>query len=192
MKHLAQPHNNPYDAPYDSVELLFVAILVGVVARLLPHLPNFTPIGALAVWGGFRLKRGYNYAFVILAMLISDFFLGWHRTLLYVYGSLLATTALASWLQSKSLAKSWPKLWPIVGTTLFGSIVFFLVTNFGVWQAGTMYAHTITGLMQSYTAGIPFFRGTLEGDFFYTAVFFGLEWAVLTAIAKQRIVGKAH
>lgn len=173
-----------YQTKYKSVELVALLVAIGVVMRLLPHLPNFTPIGALAVWGGMRLAPGKNVLFVLATMVISDLFLGFHSTVWYVYASLLLVT----WLASRMPVK----LGSVIGTTLLGSVLFFIVTNFGVWQTTTMYPHTLAGLQQSYAMAIPFFRSSLMGDVFYTAVLFGAEFVVLTALAKQGMMKKVN
>jgi hypothetical protein len=89
-----------------------------------------------------------------------------HSTSLFVYGSFLLTSLIGMWLKNHKSAKN------ILSATLFSSILFFLITNFGVWVQG-IYARDINGLWQSYVMGIPFFKNTLLGDLFYTGVFFG-------------------
>ena len=143
----------------------FLIILIGVVARLLPHLPNFTPIGAVALYSGATLKKRY-IVLPIIAMLISDYFIGFHDAMLYVYGSFVLSVLLGFWLKKHKTFNN------TVLATLGGSILFFLITNAGVWLNG-YYPAGINGLMQSYVAGLPFFKGTLLGDFFYVGVFFG-------------------
>ena len=61
----------------------------------------------------------------------------------------------------------------IAGAALASSALFFIVTNFGVWALDNMYPRTIAGLIACYTAALPFFRNTLEGDLLYTLVLFG-------------------
>jgi hypothetical protein len=56
--------------------------------------------------------------------------------------------------------------------SLLGSILFFFITNFGVW-AGGFYGYTAGGLSKCYVMAIPFFKGTIMGDLFYNLVFFG-------------------
>ncbi len=166
-----------YQTKYKSGELIALLVAIGIAMRLMPHLPNFTPIGALAVWGGMRLAPGKNMLFVLATMVISDLFLGFHSTVWYVYGSLLLVTLLAS---------RFPvKVGTVIGAPLLGSVLFFLVTNFGVWQTTTMYPHTLAGLIQSYAMAIPFFKSSLMGDVFYSAVVFGAEYGVLTVLARQ-------
>lgn len=61
----------------------------------------------------------------------------------------------------------------IAGAALISSLVFFTVTNFGVWAFDSLYPKTLPGLVACYVAAIPFFRNTLLGDLIYTATLFG-------------------
>lgn len=62
---------------------------------------------------------------------------------------------------------------PIIGAALASSLVFYLVTNFGVWAMGTLYPRTVAGLFECCAMAIPFFRNTVLGDAVYCAVLFG-------------------
>jgi hypothetical protein len=106
----------------------------------------------------------------VVAMLIADLFLGFHGTMIWVYGSLIIITAMGFLLNSGVT----PNNGAIA--TLGGSLLFFLVTNFGVWASGSFYPKTAEGLISCYAAGIPFFGNTLAGSVFYSGLmFFGYE-----------------
>ena len=141
-------------------------IVATVILRLLPHLPNFAPITAMALFGGAHLNKRYALEVPMLAMLISDFFLGFHDTMPYVYASFFMVGLLGLWVRDHNNWKN------ILVASFGSSILFFFVTNFGVWLSG-WYPRTLNGLMESYLMAVPFFRGTLAGDLFYTGVFFG-------------------
>lgn len=177
-------------------------ILVASLLRLFPHLPNFAPIGAMALFGGAYLNKKYSITVVVAAMLLSDYLLlyvnpfsaQWinlktlhppsalfHSTTLFVYSSFLVNV-LIGWFISRH--KSIPT---IIGGSLLASVQFFLVTNFAVWAMGA-YAKGIDGLLQSYIMGLPFFKYTLMGDLFYTAMFFGAyELARLKLLKKAEV-----
>jgi hypothetical protein len=155
-------------------------ILVAVLMRLLPHLPNFTPLAAMALFGGVYLNKKYAFAIPLAAMFISDIFLGFHSAMPYVYGSFILTGAIGLWLKNHKSAKN------IVCASLISSILFFLITNFGVWATG-WYPRTLSGLMQSYTMGLPFFRNTVLGDLCYTGVFFGAYELVQLLITRYSL-----
>lgn len=162
-------------------------ILIAALLRLLPHLPNFAPIAAMALFGGTYLKSKWAFIAPLSAMFLSNYlllyvnpfrtpyavfdnvhspFLIFSIGLLPIYLSFIFSGLVGLWLKKH---KTLPN---IVGASLFCSIQFFLITNAAVWIGG-MYDRSILGLWQSYVAGIPFFRGTFTGDLFYTAMFFG-------------------
>ncbi len=147
----------------------FSLIFLAALSRLLPHLPNFTPIAALALFGGVYLDRKHTFIVPLAAMLVSDYFLGFHDGMIWVYASFAAIGLIGLWLRNhKGIATT-------VTATLLGSILFFVVTNFGVWLSshGT-YPPTLSGLTACYVAAIPFFRNSLMGDFAYVTALFGV------------------
>jgi len=111
-------------------------------------------------------------------MVISDIFLGFHSTIPYIYGSFILITGIGYLLHKK--------VTPVkVGLgSLTGSVLFFIITNFGVWVTSPMYEKNIGGLLKSYMMGLPFFRNTLFGDLFYNAIFF-VGYILLLHISKQ-------
>jgi len=145
---------------------LFI-IIIATVARLLPHPPNFSPIAAMALFGGVYFNKKYALIIPLIVLFISDIFLGFHSTIPFVYGSFLITGLIGLWLKNHRDFKS------ILTGTLLSSVLFFIITNFGVWLVGNLYLKNITGLSQSYFMAIPFFRYSLVGDLFYTGIFFG-------------------
>ncbi len=147
----------------------FSLILLAALSRLLPHLPNFAPIAALALFGGVYLDKKHTFIVPIAAMLISDYFIGFHGGMPWVYGSFLAIGCIGLWLRKH------PGVATTIGATFAGSILFFIVTNFAVWfTSHGFYPQTFTGLMECYTMAIPFFRNSLMGDFTYVTALFGV------------------
>lgn len=144
---------------------LLVAILLAAASRLVPHPPNFTPIGAIALFGGASFA-GRRAAFLVplAAMFASDLVLGIHVLLPVVYACLAFNVVLGWSLRSRRGALS------IACATLLGSCVFFVVTNAACWAL--WYPRNLAGLLTCYTAAIPFFQNTLLGDAFYTAGLF--------------------
>lgn len=133
-------------------------MLLAVLFRLLPHLPNFTPITAIALFGGLYFSnKSMAYLVPLFIMVLSDLFLGFHTISIVVYAAFL----LVSFIGTRTKK-------PSVFTILLSSISFFIITNFGVWLIG--YPKTWTGLVECYTLAIPFFRNSLLGDFFYSGV----------------------
>lgn len=145
-------------------------VLIALVAfsRLIPHWPNFTPVMAIALFAGFSLKsRILQFAVPLTAMVISDLVLGlvlgsvWllHDTTLYVYGAVVLGVLIGTAMKASARWKQ------VVGGGAFASVMFFLVSNFGVWAGGTMYPMNITGLLACYEAGLMFSRDQ-GGSFF--------------------------
>lgn len=163
--------------------MAFFFIFAGVILRLIPHLPNFAPIAAIALFGSVYLPFGKNgmhkkYAIVIpiIAMLIGDYFIGFYNpwVLISVYGSFLIIGLIGLWLKNHKTMLN------IVGASLSGSIIFFLVTNFSMWAIPhSFYPHNLQGLLTCYTMGLPFFRNTILGDLFYIGVMFSLMEIVI-------------
>lgn len=154
-------------------------IIFAVVLRLVPHPPNFAPIAAMALFGGAYLNKRYALVVPLLAMFISDIFLGFHSVMPFVYGSFLLTGTMGLWLKDRRNVQN------IIGASLASSVLFFLITNFGVWLVSGMYPKSIAGLWQSYFYALPFFRNTLIGDLFYTGIFFGLYEFVKSLVQSR-------
>ena len=149
-------------------------ICVGAAMRLLPHAPNFAPVGALALFSGYNLRGYKGIILPIGIMLVSDIFLGFHDTVVFVYASFIVIFLLGRILGQKKFALHGARLF---GTSLVGSVLFFIITNWGVWYATDLYSRNITGLMNSYTMALPFFRNTVASDIIYNfAFFYGFIW----------------
>jgi len=148
--------SNTYFTKKQIVIIAFM--LFAVLFRLLPHLPNFTPITAIALFGGLYFSnKSMAYLVPLFIMVLSDLFLGFHTISIVVYAAFLLVSFIGTRTKKPSLF-----------TILLSSISFFIITNFGVWLIG--YPKTWTGLVECYTLAIPFFRNSLLGDFFYSGV----------------------
>ena len=156
-------------------------IFLGAIFRLLPHPPNFAPIAAIALFGGVYFSKKIALILPILAMLISDYFLGFYQFSLmaFVYLGFLITVFLGIYLKKN---KKW---YAVLGGSLFASILFFLLTNFGVWAFTGWYQKSFQGLIECYTMAIPFFRNTMSGDLFYVILFFGAFELVRVLISRK-------
>lgn len=160
---------------------IYILLAIGLVAlaifgRLLPHLPNFTPIAAAAIFGGAVLPKKLALILPISAMVISDILIGLHPLVMFTWGSFVAI----AWLSNRYLKEVKPHA--VVGASLGASTLFYLVSNFGVWLEGKMYPLDIAGLLDCYYKAIPFFQNTVLGDLAFTAVLFG-AYAVMRKLA---------
>ncbi|MBH75737.1 MAG: hypothetical protein CMP68_01025 [Flavobacteriales bacterium] len=158
--------------------LIITIILIGAFSRIIPHPPNFTAIGAISILGGVYFGKNYLAFLVpILSMLISDFLLGFNLAL-SVYLSFLIMIPLGIGIKNKLSNLS------VIKTSIYASILFFLVTNLSVWFFSTIYPNNIYGLLICYYAGIPFFFNTLLGNIFFSFSLFG----IYELISKRKFI----
>lgn len=148
--------------------LIFTAALL----RLLPHAPNFSPIGAIALFGGAYLSRkSLAYIIPLAAMLVSDLFLGFYGPeMLITYGAFAASIFIGTLLRKNI---TWYNM--LIGSVA-SSVVFFLITNFALFYPSSispLYSHDLSGIISSYIAGVPFFQNTLVSDLFFNCILFG-------------------
>lgn len=184
-----------------SSTLLGIITLVAV-SRLLPHPPNFAPLGAIAVFASVTFGNKFlKYALPILLAIITDFILVLTVNAAFsspaahfgsygiyiIYATYPLMGIMAHFFNSKGNIHSQPK--KIMGLSLISSIVFFIVSNFVVWLGG-WYGYSIAGLGACFVAAIPFFHNTVGGDLFYNAVLFGSYfWVTKDATRQQTING---
>ncbi len=163
-------------------------VLLCVMARLLPHWPNFTPVAACALLAGCVFRSRVIALFVpIVAMGISDLLLGSYdwRIMAVVYASLAFPVLLRN-LLSDGRAIAWVPL-----GSLLSSAVFFLATNFAVWYFGGWYSADWGGLLRCYAAAIPFLKYTVMGDLAWSgALFAGL--AAYRLLRDRRMLATAE
>jgi hypothetical protein len=165
---------------------LLSAIAAAAALRLVPHPPNFSPIDAMALFSGAYLgRRWVAFAAPLAALLLSDLVLGFYSGMLFQYAAVILIVFLGT------LALSKVTVLRLVGTALASSILFFVVSNFGVWAVSGMYAHTLAGLSACYVAAIPFFQNTAAGDLFYATLLFG-GFALAEHFVPQLRAGEAQ
>jgi len=153
-------------------------VVAGVVMRLLPHLPNLAPVGAIAIFGGALLPRRVAWWLPLAIMVASDALIGFYDGIWFTWIAFLLVGLFGMALRRTTNPRR------VVYGALGSSAIFFIVSNFGVWASGDMYAHTWSGLMQCYAMGLPFLRNTLAGDLLYSSILFGTY--ALAAHAVQR------
>ena len=158
-----------------------ILITLGIAARFMPHPANFAPIGAIAIFAGMYLPKKWAIILPVAAMLFSDLFIGFYawQIMLSVYAGFIIMGLIGLWVRKNK------KLSTVLGGTILGSVVFYLITNGAVWAFGSLYAHNPAGLLQSYIMAIPFFRNSLLGDLFYTGALAGAYEASLAVISRD-------
>jgi hypothetical protein len=147
---------------------LLSAILAAAALRLVPHPPNFSPIDAMALFSGAYLgRRWLSFVAPLAALLLSDVVLGFYAGMWVQY----LTVALVVLLGWGALQRVSPLR--VGAAAAASSVLFFAITNFGVWLMSGMYSQTLGGLAACYVAAIPFFQNTLAGDLFFSGLLFG-------------------
>lgn len=157
-------------------------IFVAAASRLLPHWPNFVPVGAMALFGAAALPKRWLAVIVpVLAFYLSDlalnntlyaeYYEGFHWGMNYwTTGAIVLMVMLGMGLL-RNAKFSWLR---VGGAAVSATLVFFLVTNFGVWASGMMYPKSGAGLIAAYTAGLPFLLNSLLANLLYSGVLFGV------------------
>ncbi|MBL4577497.1 MAG: hypothetical protein JKX74_03435 [Flavobacteriales bacterium] len=156
---------------------LTIIVLVAAFSRLIPHIPNVTPIAAMALFGGayFADKR-MSFLVPLVAMFLSDIALSliagyelFTYMRLVLYATFAGITVIGLQLRQRVTG---PRTLMV---SLIASVLFFVVTNFAVWALGRgiMYPLDTAGLVLCFTAAIEFFRYTLLGDLVFVTVLFG-------------------
>ena len=147
---------------------ILCAIVLAAALRLLPHPPNFSPIGAMALFSGANLgKRPLAFAAPLGALLLSDAVLGFYHGMATVYFSVALVVMIGMVALKRSTVLR-------IGTAaVLSSILFFAITNFGMWLFSGFYPRTMIGLEACFVAAIPFFQNSLAGDLFYATLLFG-------------------
>lgn len=151
----------------DRTLFLSALVVLGVAGRfLLTDLPNFAPVGALALFAGASFAdRRFALGLPLVIMFLSDAVVGFHSTVPFVYLGMLLYTLLGMW------AGNGLQPTRLIPATLLGSIVFFAITNFGAFL--NYYPRSWAGLVECYTLALPFFRNTLAGDLVFGSLLFG-------------------
>jgi len=149
-------------------------ILILALARLIPHPPNFTPIIAVAIMSGYFFRNIYlSFTVLLVSMLLADLFIGFYGNMLFVYSSLFLIAYIFFKISEKINFKN------LFIYSFFGSLIFFIISNFGVWALGSpgvydiAYEKNLSGLVQCYILAIPFFGNTFLSTliFAYPAIF---------------------
>jgi hypothetical protein len=149
--------------------------------RLIPHPPNFAPVGGLALFGGARLKGWQAYLVPLLVMLVTDPILS-HLSGFPAFSAMtpvIYASFLINVLLGRTFLRDTTKPARIASVAVAGSTQFFVITNFFVWLgAGAFYARDAAGLMACYVAALPFFGRTILADLFYSGVLFAAHYAL--------------
>ena len=171
---------SPHDLRSDIMLVIFL-IAFDVAARLLPHMPNLAPVAASALFAGTVLRHKALALLVpLIALPISDAaigFDGWRITLV-----IYAASTIPALLPMLSPRLRKPGVFAPLMVAC--SLIFFAVTNLGVWAFSGMYPLTLEGLVACYVAALPFLQHTVVGDLLWAVALFGGAWLV------KRVAGR--
>ena len=155
--------------------IIFFALMLLIASRSLSFIPNFTPTISLIVFISIMFRNNYTLAFIIvLSQLISDYFLGYYSSMLFVY---LGYVLIA--LTSKYIMKNLSFIY-VIWASCISVLIFYLVSNYGVWQMMGLYEYSLNGLMQCYIAGIPFLKYSLISTLLYSTTIYVLYKVTLS------------
>lgn len=178
----------PSTQPQLKNDRYFVAsawIVLGVVARLIPHPANVTPMTAISTFGGAQLGRFLGLALTMLTLVISDVLLS------LVYGheafglwSIFTYTGFAAIVFAGSFLHKRLTVLRTVAVILGSSLGFWIWTNFGAWLTSGLYPISFEGLVACYGAALPFLRNSLLGDLAWGSAFF-LSFEGVRALAPR-------
>jgi len=174
-------------------------IVAAAFTRLFPHYPNFTAIGAMAIFGGSVVKeKKLSFLLPLGALFLSDVCLqlftstkGFYGiSQFFVYAAFLIITALAGSMQKRSVAN-------IALAAVWSGAIFFILSNFGVWLSSDFYPKTIAGLGACYWASVPFYKNEFFGNFilnsimgtvFYSAILFGTYSMFERKVTTRKVI----
>jgi len=163
--------------------LALILVVMAVIFRFIPHIANFSPILAIALFGGAYLNKKHALLLPLALMMITDLFIGMHNTILFTWGSILLISGLGMLLRQKKNVLN------ISLSALSSAVLFFIISNFGVWIMG-WYPRTLNGLISCYTLAIPFFRTTIASTLIFSFVLFGIYEFVARRV-KDTSIAKA-
>lgn len=158
--------------------LAFALLVIGFVSRVILHIPNFTPVIALALFGGSHLPRRHAIVLPVVIMAVTDIILGVHATMPFTWGSMMLIAGLGVWLRERKTYLN------IALTATASAVLFFVVTNFGSWLVMTLYPKNLAGLGECYIAALPFFRNLLLSTWVFSAILFGSYAFIAAGVRK--------
>jgi len=161
--------------------MLIIALFIfGLVTRLIPHLPNFTPILAISLFAGAYFNKKYAIWFPIALYTISEVIIGGNDVLLFTASGILLITLLGMRLRGRTSLKN------NLFYGLIAPVIFFLVSNFGVWAVG-WYPPTLAGFIQCYLMAIPFLKVSIIASLSYVAVLTLANNLIVNKITNKKL-----
>ena len=159
------------------ITLLFILLIA--LTRLIPHPPNFTPLLAIALYSGLQIQNNWQkWGLPLGIMVVSDAMIGFHSLMPVTYLSIALIIGLGAYNKKKTTPKH------LLFQTTGSALLFFIITNFGVWAITSYYPKTLPGFIECYTMALPFFHNTILSTWLYTGLLIGIT--VLSKRYSQR------
>jgi len=149
--------------------MIYLLAALGVISRLIPHWPNFVPIGSIGIFTSNRRGVLTSAITILVIMVITDIFLGFSFASIFVYTGMLSYVLWGQISRRGTLG--------MIGAPIGGSISFFIISNLGVWL-GPWYTHDLAGFIRCFTLAIPFYKFTLFSDIIFTSAIFGIYYII--------------
>lgn len=165
-----------------NILLIVLVSALGLIFRLIPHVPNFSPFLAIVMFSAVYTSHKKSLIIPFVALFISDLFLGFYHwpVMIAVYGSYALMAVLGIWLKKHKSALN------ITTGALASGLLFFVITNLAVWASSDWYEHSLSGLAYCFTLAVPFFRMTILSNIIYTALLFGAYETIIYFVYNKK------
>lgn len=172
-----------------QIIIALVLVLIAYFSRFIPHPVNFTPVLAIMLFSGVIFRSFWiNLAILFLPMFASDLWFGLHSSMPFIYLSYALIILLGyNFREFKKSGLQSLRYWSsLIGLGLGSAMIFFLISNLGVWLVSGMYSVNLEGLLACFTNAIPFFRNTLSSTLVYAIFLFAIyEFATARIFNKK-------
>ena len=169
-------------------EKIFLSIslfLLLIASRMFSDIPNFTPTLSLIIFTSYYFRSTLtSVSIVLLSQIVSDIFIGLYDSIFFVYTSFLIIIYIAPLILKKLNVMS------VLTISVLSPSIFFIISNFGVWFADSLYTKNLTGLIECYIAGLPFYDESLVSTILFSYTIFLIHRLLLTNNVLINKVGK--
>lgn len=141
-----------------------VILVLGILSRVVLHIPNFSPVYALALFGGVYMDKRLSLVLPVILLMVTDLILGVYPDAPFTWAA-MAAMAVFGWMLRDN-----KKTGRVLIVSALASVVFFVMSNFGVWMMGGLYPATPQGLIDCYVMAVPFFKNTMISTVVYATI----------------------
>jgi hypothetical protein len=183
---------------WDRNQVMVVCAMLALLTLALRFAPlpeNFSAFGAFAMFCGIFATRSARWWMPLAVLFVADCIghfsgiagMGFYNPLAMLLNYVgFASMSLVGMAFAKLSAQSRGRvLLALPVATIVGSACFFLISNFGAWLDPRMqYPQSLSGLLECYFAGLPFWRATLQSDLVFTMGFTALAMVLVPVLGK--------